>query len=59
MSEPPPDIDSAEWAWPSFRRDVFQLVAWGYKIAETALRQRHLEEDITGLIRKAINEKIR
>ena len=58
MNEPPPDIDSAEWAWPGFRSDVFQLVAWGYQDAEQDIRQSQREEDITGLIRKAINERL-
>ena len=58
MSEPLPDIDSAEWAWPNFRRDVFQLIAWGYQIVVQEIRQKHLEEDITGLIRKGIKEKL-
>jgi hypothetical protein len=58
MNQSPPDILSAEWAWPNFRRDVFQLLAWGYQLKEAEIRQRHLEEDITGLIRQGINEKL-
>lgn len=57
MTEPIPDIDSAEWAWDSFRRDVFQLVSWGYQIEEKEIRRKRLEEDITGLIRKGIELK--
>jgi hypothetical protein len=51
---PPPNILSHEWGWDNIRRDVFQLVAWGYKRKEKEIRQRRLEEDITGLIRKAL-----
>ena len=58
MSELLPDILSAEWAWSSFRQDVVQLIAWGYQDAETIIRQRELEEDITGLIRKSINDRL-
>ena len=57
----PPDILSQEWedwGWNSVRRDVFQLVAWGYQLTETEIRQRELEEDITGLIRKGIRAKL-
>ena len=57
----PPDRLSQEWedwGWDSVRRDVFQLVAWGYKITESEIRQRELEEDITGLIRKGIRVKL-
>jgi hypothetical protein len=55
---PPPNILSHEWGWDNIRRDVFQLVAWGYKRKEKEIRQRRLEEDITGLIRKGINETL-
>ena len=58
MKQSPPDILSSAWAWPAFRRDVFQLVAWGYQQQEAEIRQNHLEENITGLIRKGINEKL-
>ena len=58
MPKPPPDIDSPEWAWPGLRRDVFQLVAWGYQIEESEIRSYTLEEDITGLIRKGIRAKL-
>lgn len=57
MSQPP-DILSPEWGWENFRHDVFQLVAWGYQLVEREVRQKHLEEDITGLIRKGISEKL-
>lgn len=50
-----PDILSAEWAaWENVRRDVFQLVAWGYQFVEAEIRQREQEEDITGLLRKGV-----
>ncbi len=58
MNQPPPNILSHEWGWDNIRRDVFQLVAWGYKRKEKEIRQRRLEEDITGLIRKGINETL-
>src|SRR4051812_24075615 len=58
MNQPPPNIISTEWGWGSIRRDVFQLIAWGYQRMEKEIRQRSLEEDITGLIRKGINEKL-
>ena len=58
MNQPPPNILSYEWGWDNIRRDVFQLVAWGYKRKEKEIRQRRLEEDITGLIRKGINETL-
>ena len=45
-------------SWETFRTDVFQLVAWGYQLAEAEIRQHHLEEHITGLLRKAIREKL-
>lgn len=56
MNQPPPDILSREWGWDNIRCDVFQLVAWGYQRKEKEIRQRDLEEDITGLIRQGINE---
>ena len=56
MNQPPLNILSHEWGWDNIRRDVFQLVAWGYQRKEKEIRQRSLEEDITGLIRKGINE---
>ncbi len=58
MNQPPPNILSPEWGWDSIRRDVFQLVAWGYRRKEKEIRQRRLEEDITGLIRMGINETL-
>jgi hypothetical protein len=58
MSLSPPDFLSQVWGWENVRRDVFQLVAWGYQIAVKEIRTRNLEEDITGLIRKGINEKL-
>ena len=56
MNQPPLNILSHEWGWDNIRRDVFQLVAWGYQRKEKEIRQQYLEEDITGLIRKGINE---
>lgn len=58
MNQPPPNILSPEWGWDNIRRDVFQLVAWGYQRKEKEIRQRHLEEDITGLIRMGIDETL-
>lgn len=58
MNQPPPNILSHEWGWDNIRRDVFQLVAWGYQRKEKEIRQRHLEEDITGLLRMGINESL-
>jgi hypothetical protein len=58
MNQPPLNILSPEWGWDNIRRDVFQLVAWGYRRKEKEIRQRSLEEDITGLIRKGINETL-
>jgi hypothetical protein len=58
MNEPLPDILSVEWAWPSVREDVLQLIAWGFQGAQGQIRQLELEEDITGLIRKHINDKL-
>src|SRR5690242_2391975 len=58
MSQLPPDILSVEWAWDNVRRDVFQLVAWGYQVKEQAIRQHRLEEDITGLLQQGINEQL-
>lgn len=55
MSNSLPHILSGEW-WEGFRQDVFQLVAWGYQIKEKEIRTRHLEEDITGLISKGMDE---
>ena len=56
MNQPPPNILSHEWGWDNIRRDVFQLIAWGYQRKEKEIRQRRLEEDITSLIRMGINE---
>ena len=58
MNQPPLNILSHEWGWDNIRRDVFQLVAWGYQRKEKEIRQQYLEEDITGLIRKGINETL-
>jgi len=58
MNQPPLNILSHEWGWDNIRRDVFQLVAWGYQRKEKEIRQQYLEEDITGLIRKGINEML-
>jgi hypothetical protein len=58
MSESLPDISSPEWAWSALRRDALQLVAWGYAISEKLIRERTLEEEITGLIRKGIRTKL-
>ena len=58
MNEPLPDILSAEWAWQNFREDVLQLIVWGYQDAEAEIRRREMEEDITGLIRRSINDKL-
>src|SRR5258706_10860232 len=37
---------------------ILGLVAWGYQRKEKEIRQRRLEEDITGLIREGINEAL-
>jgi len=58
MNQLPPNILSHEWGWDNIRRDVFQLVAWGYQRKEKEIRQRRLEEDITGLLRQGINETL-
>src|SRR5436305_1522446 len=58
MNQSPLNILSHEWGWDNIRRDVFQLVAWGYQRKEKEIRQRHLEEDITGLLRMGINETL-
>jgi hypothetical protein len=58
MSQPPINILSPEWGWDNIRRDVFQLVAWGYQRKEKEIRQHDLEEEITGLIRQGINETL-
>ncbi len=69
MRESVPDIDSVEWAWPVFRSDVFQLVAWGFQLARNEIQKKLLEDiidpadiklevAITGLIRKGIREKL-
>jgi hypothetical protein len=58
MNQPPLNILSREWGWDNIRRDVFQLVVWRYRRKEKEIRQRSLEEDITGLIRKGINETL-
>ena len=61
MSQPPPDPPdflSSDWAWEAFRRDVFQLISWGYQEMEPEIRRRAKEEDITGLIRQGINRRL-
>lgn len=57
MSQLPPDILSSDWAaWENVRRDVFQLVAWGYQRTAAEIQTLHLEEDITGVLRKGIRQ---
>lgn len=58
MNALPLDILSFEWGWDNFRIDVFQLVAWGYHIKEAEIRKCEREEDITGLIRSGVREKL-
>lgn len=51
-------ILSYEWGWSKFRRDVFQLLAWGYQDAKARIQQEHLEENITELLREAIDDRL-
>src|SRR5438128_2213888 len=44
--------------WPSFRQHAHELLAWGYKDARSEIGQVHEEEDITELIKAAIQERL-
>src|SRR6266567_165943 len=44
--------------WPSFRRQTHELLAWGYEGARDEIGQEHEEEDITGLIKEAIQNRL-
>ncbi len=45
--------------WPSFRRDVHQLIAWGYEDAKDKILWDNEEPDITGFIVEAIQDRLR
>ncbi|HMH09607.1 MAG TPA: hypothetical protein VK553_02780, partial [Candidatus Nitrosopolaris rasttigaisensis] len=44
--------------WPSFRLHVHELLAWGYEDAISKIGQEHEEEEITGFISEAIQERL-
>lgn len=56
MNQPLPNIRSREWGWDNIRRDVFQLIAWSYQLMAQEICKCEMEEDITGLLRKGINQ---
>jgi hypothetical protein len=51
-------ILSHQWAWNNFRLDVFSLFALGYQDAKDEIQPEHLEENITGLLRKAMHRRL-
>src|SRR5947209_8149388 len=44
--------------WPPFRQHVHELLAWGYEDARSRITQDHEEEDMTGFIAEAIQERL-
>lgn len=44
--------------WHPFRRHVHELLAWGYQDARCKFTQDHEEEEITGFIAEAIQERL-
>jgi hypothetical protein len=44
--------------WPSFRQHVHELLAWGYEDAKSRITQNHEEEEITGFITEAIQNRL-
>src|SRR5207249_8397156 len=44
--------------WPLFREHVHELLAWGYEDARDKIGQNHEEEEITGFIAEAIQERL-
>jgi len=50
-----PNDDREDYRW-IFRRQVFQLLKWGYDRLNAALYQKAEEEDITGNLVKELNE---
>jgi hypothetical protein len=44
--------------WPPFRQHVHELLAWGYEDAKSNITPNHEEEEITGLITEAIQNRL-
>jgi hypothetical protein len=44
--------------WPSFRQHVHELLAWGYEDAKSNITPKHEEEEITGFITEAIQNRL-
>jgi len=44
--------------WPPFRQHVHELLAWGYEDAKRRILQHHEEEEITGFITEAIQNRL-
>jgi len=44
--------------WPPFREHVHELLAWGYGDAKKRIRYHHEEEEITGFITEAIQNRL-
>lgn len=44
--------------WPPFRQHAHELLAWGYEDTRRKIEQNYEEEDITGFIAEAIQERL-
>ena len=44
--------------WLPFRRHVHELLAWGYEDAKSRITHNHEEEEITGFITEAIQNRL-
>ena len=44
--------------WPPFRSHIYELLSWGYEDAKDRIGQNHEEEEITGFIAEAIQERL-
>jgi hypothetical protein len=44
--------------WPPFREQIHELLAWGYEDAKGWIRHNHEEEEITGFITEAIQNRL-
>ncbi|HEY4034036.1 MAG TPA: hypothetical protein VGL94_08760 [Ktedonobacteraceae bacterium] len=44
--------------WPPFRQHAHELLAWGYEDTKSRIMQDHEEEEITGFITEAIQNRL-
>ncbi len=61
MSYANPHYLDYKWSdkyWPEFRLHVHKLIAWGYEDARSKIGQDREEEEITGFIAEAIQERL-